>query len=160
MKVYLDDERAAPEGWVLVKTAEDAILMLMKHPQITHLSLDHDLGTELTGYDVLLWIELQVHEAGLSKVPELSVHSANSGARPKMELAVEAINKKVKSMSTKWTVTIIESERGWGQRVDEVKEFGDYDAARKFVDEFNAENDKDEVPDWYMYAQEPVAQKS
>lgn len=56
---------------------------------------------------------------------------------------------------TKWGVTIIESERGWGQRVDEVKEFDDYDEALDFVEKFNAQNDKDYVPDWYMRAEKP-----
>ena len=59
-------------------------------------------------------------------------------------------------MTTKWKVTIIESEAGWGQRIDEIKEFDTGREAKDFVTEFNAENDKDKVPAWYMYAQEPV----
>jgi hypothetical protein len=55
-----------------------------------------------------------------------------------------------------WKVTIIESERGWGQRVDEVKEFKDYESAKKFQLKFNEANDKDYVPDWYMVAKDPV----
>ena len=54
-----------------------------------------------------------------------------------------------------WKVTIIESERGWGQRVDEVKEFKSYEEAKKYQIDFNAQNDKDYVPDWYMYARDP-----
>ena len=56
----------------------------------------------------------------------------------------------------KWQVTIIESERGWGQRVDEVKTFKTKAAADKFVKEYNAHNNKATVPDWYMYAEQPV----
>lgn len=55
-----------------------------------------------------------------------------------------------------WKVTIIESERGWGQRVDEVKEFKDYETAKKFQLEFNSHNVEDEAPDWYMVARDPV----
>lgn len=55
-----------------------------------------------------------------------------------------------------WKVTIIESERGWGQRVDEVKEFKTYEDAKKFQIEFNSQNNKDYVPDWYMVAHSPV----
>lgn len=55
-----------------------------------------------------------------------------------------------------WKVTIIESERGWGQRVDEVKEFKTYEDAKKFQLDFNKENNKDYVPDWYMVARDPV----
>lgn len=49
-------------------------------------------------------------------------------------------------------VEIIESERGWGQRVDQVKEFATRDAANRFVKEYNAYNNLPVVPDWYMYA--------
>jgi hypothetical protein len=59
-------------------------------------------------------------------------------------------------MTTKrWVVFIIESERGWGQRVDEKKFFESLDEATKFVTEFNSANDKPTVPDWYMYATDP-----
>jgi hypothetical protein len=55
-----------------------------------------------------------------------------------------------------WKVTIIESERGWGQRVDDVLKFKTYEEAKKYQDNFNAENTADEVPDWYMVACKPV----
>ena len=55
-----------------------------------------------------------------------------------------------------WKVTIIESERGWGQKVDEVCEFKSYEDAKIFQLEFNKQNDKDYVPDWYMVAKDPV----
>jgi len=49
-------------------------------------------------------------------------------------------------------VLIIESERGWGQKVDEVKEFDTEAEADTFIADYNKENNKDKVPDWYMYA--------
>lgn len=51
-----------------------------------------------------------------------------------------------------YKVEIIESERGWGSKIDEVKYFSTKESAEKFVKEFNSANDKDVVPDWYMYA--------
>ena len=51
------------------------------------------------------------------------------------------------------TVSIIESERGWGQRIDETKEFPTREEAEALVAKFNSHNDLPEVPDWYMYAQ-------
>ena len=50
-------------------------------------------------------------------------------------------------------VNIIESERGWGQKIDEVKEFETLELAEAFVTEFNSHNTKDTVPDWYMRAE-------
>ena len=52
-------------------------------------------------------------------------------------------------------VNIIESERGWGQKVDEVREFDSYDEAYSFVKEYNKKNNHPSVPDWYMYADGP-----
>jgi hypothetical protein len=55
-------------------------------------------------------------------------------------------------MSKKIKVEIIESERGWGAKVDEVKEFDTLKEAEAFIKEYNAQNHEPEVPDWYMYA--------
>lgn len=55
----------------------------------------------------------------------------------------------------RYKVVIIESERGWGQKIDEIKYFTDEKKAKEFVKEYNSYNDKTEVPDWYMYAKDP-----
>lgn len=49
-------------------------------------------------------------------------------------------------------VQIIESERGWGQKIDEIKEFPTREEALAFCKEFNKDNNQDQVPDWYMVA--------
>jgi hypothetical protein len=55
-------------------------------------------------------------------------------------------------------VEIVESERGWGQKVESVREFGGIKSAQKFADKFNApniENHKKKphyVPDCYVFA--------
>ncbi len=93
MKVYLDDERATPEGWQRVYWPDQCIALL-ETGQVTDLSLDHDLGNDArgTGYDVVLWIEEAVITRGFVP-PAMAVHSANSSARLKMEMGIEAINK-------------------------------------------------------------------
>lgn len=50
-------------------------------------------------------------------------------------------------------VVIIESEAGWGQRIDSIKEFDSYTEAQEFVEKFNYKNTEDAVADWYMYAE-------
>lgn len=56
-----------------------------------------------------------------------------------------------------WYVQIIESEAGWGQRVDETLDFGeDREAAVEYVREFNRKNTESSTPDWYMRAEAPV----
>ena len=93
VKVYLDDERATPEGWYRVYWPEEAIALLEKG-EVCEISLDHDLGDDEhgTGYDVVLWIEEQVVLHGFVP-PKMSVHSANSSARHKMELGIDSIYK-------------------------------------------------------------------
>lgn len=51
-----------------------------------------------------------------------------------------------------YRVDIIESERGWGQKVDEVKYFETQEEARDFCKQFNARNTESVAPDWYMRA--------
>ena len=93
MKLYLDDEREAPVGWVRVRWPEEAI-ELLKTGQVTDLSLDHDLGDDArgTGYDVVLWIEEAVATGGFVP-PRIVVHSANAPARAKMEAGLEQIRR-------------------------------------------------------------------
>lgn len=91
MKVFLDDMREAPEGWIRCYKPEDCITLL-KTGEVTHISLDHDLGNDNigTGYDVLLWIEKAVFTEGFVP-PIMTVHSANVSARAKMEQCIEHI---------------------------------------------------------------------
>ncbi|MEM7677623.1 MAG: cyclic-phosphate processing receiver domain-containing protein [Myxococcota bacterium] len=93
LKVFLDDERPPPEGWVGARWPDEVIKLLCTK-QVAQLSLDHDLGDDErgTGYDVLLWIEEAVATRGF-KPPIITIHSANSSAKRKMEAAVAAIGR-------------------------------------------------------------------
>lgn len=106
MRIYLDDARPCPEGWVLCRWPSEVISALNVDllaqvnnnntgDLITHISLDHDLGDDErgTGYDVLLWIEEKVVVDGFNP-PKLSVHSSNPSACQKMWAAIESINKR------------------------------------------------------------------
>ena len=50
-------------------------------------------------------------------------------------------------------VTLIESEAGWGSRVDEIIYFDTEQTAKAFVKEFNSYNTEAVAPDWYMVAE-------
>jgi hypothetical protein len=49
-------------------------------------------------------------------------------------------------------VEIIESERGWGTKIDEVKYFDSEESAKAFCTEYNKDNPPGPAPDWYMQA--------
>ena len=93
MRVFLDDERATPDGWVRVYWPDEAIALL-EGSQVTEISLDHDLGDDErgTGYDVILWIEEAVVLRGFVP-PKVLVHSANASAREKMLAGIQSIER-------------------------------------------------------------------
>lgn len=80
MKVFLDDERETPNGWVRAYWPDEAI-SLLKTGNVKEISLDHDLGSDErgTGYDVILWIEEMVVTFGFNPTI-IHVYSANSSA--------------------------------------------------------------------------------
>jgi len=95
-KVFLDDERRMPSFFnTRAYTAKKAIQILSSGIPISVISLDHDLGDDAagTGYDVLLWIEEQVHTNPDYELPLIWVHTANPSARAKMDAAVDSIIK-------------------------------------------------------------------
>lgn len=80
MKIFLDDMRDPPnDSFTVVRTAQEAI-ELLKTNQVTAISLDHDLGTFLTGYDVALFIEKGAYEGTLKKL-QMRVHTQNPVGR-------------------------------------------------------------------------------
>lgn len=102
MKIYLDDIREAPEGWVRTYTPAQTIELLKDTANmVSHLSLDHDLGDDAnigTGYDVLLWIERAIGATPrvLHYIPEnITVHSANPVGRDRMMRAIESIRRNI-----------------------------------------------------------------
>ncbi|GLS27572.1 cyclic-phosphate processing receiver domain-containing protein [Marinibactrum halimedae] len=97
MKVYLDDLRPTPEGWMHVYWPDEAI-DLLKTGNVEIISLDHDLGDDDrgTGYDVVLWIEEAVVAQSFTP-PIIKVHSANSAARQKMEAGITSIYRLAKN---------------------------------------------------------------
>jgi hypothetical protein len=96
----LDDTRQPypePESWIWVRTPAEAI-GLLETGEVGELSLDHDLGLmdgerELTGYDVVVWVEEAVVTRGFVPPAVMRVHSSNSSAAEKMEAGIEAIRR-------------------------------------------------------------------
>lgn len=89
MKVWLDDERLAPDGWVRVCTASEAI-SLIQSGQVDCISLDHDLGPDSagTGYDVALFIEQAAFDGSI-RAMQWVIHSANPVGVGKMTKALQ-----------------------------------------------------------------------
>ena len=104
INVFLDDEREPPndgEHWVVVRTAEACMLLLthLRPSSIDRLSLDHDLGTEDTGYDVAVFVE-GCAANGRRVAKYLLCHSANPVGRARIERAFASARRHLETAST------------------------------------------------------------
>ena len=93
MLVYMDDTRQAPWGWVRTFTVEETIKHLESR-QVTHLSLDNDLGEGQTeGYKVLDWLEETVYNDTTFPMPIVTIHSSNATRVEHMKRALLSIER-------------------------------------------------------------------
>lgn len=82
MKLWIDDERPAPEGWTWAKTSVQAIhVLLWSADEVTEVSFDHDLGGEDTTRPVVL----ALCEMDFLFPPICRVHTANPVGREWLE---------------------------------------------------------------------------
>lgn len=97
MKVWLDDLRHAPDGWVRTYNARQTINVI-RGGAVTHLSLDHDLGNEEivgTGYDVMHWLEREFFKGNFHNInpDNIKFHTANIVGRMNMERCLRQLKK-------------------------------------------------------------------
>lgn len=91
MRVFLDDKREAPEGWIRTYTVAETI-ELLKTRQVMELSLDNDLGEGIPeGYLVLNKLEEIVFNDKTFPVPLMQVHSSNASRVQDMNRAISSI---------------------------------------------------------------------
>lgn len=103
--LYLDDIRNPPNdrenGYVIVRKYNPCIHLINNNPNsIEFMSLDHDLGDfsgqdgrEMTGYDVLLWMEKNLDKITLPP-KGIMVHSANPIGKRRMIEVVRSLYQK------------------------------------------------------------------
>lgn len=81
LRLYVDDLRPCPDGWMVARDFHHAIAMLEQY-EFEVVSLDHDIDSfygmkEMTGRDILNWLIARKVE-GYKHVPStVRVHSAN-----------------------------------------------------------------------------------
>jgi len=99
IKVFLDDVRPTPEGWVRACTREE-VIELLHSGQVEVISLDFDLGfrdeqQRRTGEVVLQWLEEKVFRGEADfEVPEIRIHSSNPVGRQRLQRALGSINRR------------------------------------------------------------------
>jgi len=93
MRLWIDDEREAPEGWTRARNRNEAIAIIDKwFDFIEIISFDHDLGDGPTGYDIATTLEKMVRACGYCPM-QLEVHSANPVGRRNIERVIDAIDR-------------------------------------------------------------------
>lgn len=95
IKVFLDDIRMEPKGWIRTYTPTETI-KLINLGIVEAVSLDHDLGDDEvigTGYDVIIWIEEKTATDENFIPPKIFVHSDNISAKEKMLAGIKSIEK-------------------------------------------------------------------
>ena len=81
MKIVLDDQRNIPSNspYNLVRTYDECVEMIRLFRKISFISLDYNLGTVKTGYDVLVYMKENNIE-----VKHINIHSNHILGVPKM----------------------------------------------------------------------------
>lgn len=94
-KLYLDDVRNPyTEDWTLVRSYEEFTQHIMDNGVPDEVSFDHDLGTDMTGYDAVKWLGDYCIEKGMP-FPKCYVHSANPVGKANILSFIKFINKNV-----------------------------------------------------------------
>lgn len=92
MKLFVDDIRACPEGWVLARTITEAIRLLSTQ-DVTHVSLDHDIGCRLASgqehssdetFEPVAWYLAKVYDHPAWGGPVILIHTGNIEAGKRM----------------------------------------------------------------------------
>lgn len=99
IKIYLDDLRYTPHGWLRTYTVDETIQALQDNEgNVEALSLDNDLGfMQKEGHKVAEWLEKVVMTQGYPAPEILIAHTANIVARAKMETIFNNIRRYVDS---------------------------------------------------------------
>ena len=99
VRLYFDDERNAPKGWIVVRPNEmseiiAAIVTLKPEAAlIDAISFDHDLGDGYpSGYDFFCMLEEAYHVNNVIP-PMLYVHSMNAAGRQNIVNGIDNLNR-------------------------------------------------------------------
>lgn len=91
--LFLDDIRKAPSSkWIVIRDPEIMIdVILGNWTNIRSISLDHDLGHRLTGYDVMREIERTAYETDTPVMFTIYVHSSNPVGRERILATIRSM---------------------------------------------------------------------
>ena len=75
-KIYLDDLRTIPEGFIGLRSYAEFVTYIETNGLPDFISFDHDLGLQESGYDCAKWLVAYCLDNEM-KLPDFVVHSQN-----------------------------------------------------------------------------------
>lgn len=94
MKLWIDDIRRKPSDYDFWAKSYDEAIEILNTKKITHISFDHDLGSEQdngmdTGYDIARVIEKWAHDGDIPPMT-WDIHSSNPVGRRNIDQAMKS----------------------------------------------------------------------
>ncbi len=94
MKIYLDDLRPIPDGYVGVRTSDEFQALIRKivaeGTPVEEISFDHDLGeTEMSGSQLTRWLQDTAPQI-FKLCAEMRIHSSNPVGRDDMQRDIDS----------------------------------------------------------------------
>jgi hypothetical protein len=95
MKLWVDDERPAPEGWEQARTLSEALLILYSMGDVIEcIALDHDLGhPHYRDADLIANLIEGLASLGVLKRMEWKILTSNPDGQKKIRAAFESADK-------------------------------------------------------------------
>lgn len=94
-KLYLDDVRPIPEGYIGVRTYTSFVAYITDNGLPDFISFDHDLGLQESGYDCAKWLVEFCLDHNL-ELPGFEVHSQNPVGKENIRSLLQNFNKHMK----------------------------------------------------------------
>lgn len=91
-KLYLDDVRPCPVGFILATSSKEAVALVRELGMPEFMSLDHDLGNEDT---TMAFLHGLVNDLEITHVPDYVVHSANPVGRDNIIVFLESYKRRL-----------------------------------------------------------------
>lgn len=92
IKLYLDDLRPIPDGFVGVRSYADFVAYITQKGLPNFISFDHDLGLQESGFDCAKWLVNYCLDNG-KPTPKFLVHSQNPVGKQNIEALLLNFNK-------------------------------------------------------------------
>lgn len=92
MKLFLDDVRPCPDGWILARNEREFKEAFNCGQYVKEVSFDNDLGAaEKEGWELINWLRDNIYSGVVLAPKRMYVHSMNPVARQRIQATINDI---------------------------------------------------------------------